>query len=94
MRDFGGVISFVTKGNDFQKAISVVEKLKVFTLAESLGGVESLAGHPASMTHNNYTEEERQAHGISLGLARISVGLENVEDLSADILKALEKSSA
>ena len=48
----------------------------------------------ASMTHNNYTEEERQAHGISLGLARISVGLENVEDLSADILKALDQSAA
>jgi len=89
MRDFGGMISFVTKGNDFQKAISVVEKLKVFTLAESLGGVESLAGHPASMTHASIPKEEREKTGVVDSLIRLSVGIEDAEDLIQDLAQAL-----
>ena len=89
MRDFGGMISFVTKGNDFQKAISVVEKLKVFTLAESLGGVESLAGHPASMTHASIPKEERERTGVVDSLIRLSVGIEDAEDLIHDLEQAL-----
>jgi cystathionine beta-lyase/cystathionine gamma-synthase len=89
MRDFGGMISFVTKDNDFQKAISVVEKLKVFTLAESLGGVESLAGHPASMTHASIPKEEREKTGVVDSLIRLSVGIEDAEDLIQDLAQAL-----
>lgn len=89
MRDFGGMISFVTKGNDFQKAISIVEKLKVFTLAESLGGVESLAGHPASMTHASIPKEEREKTGVVDSLIRLSVGIEDAEDLIHDLEQAL-----
>ena len=89
MRDFGGMISFVTKDNDFQKAISVVEKLKVFTLAESLGGVESLAGHPASMTHASIPKQEREKTGVVDSLIRLSVGIEDAEDLIQDLAQAL-----
>ena len=89
MRDFGGMISFVTKGNDFQKAISTVEKLKVFTLAESLGGVESLAGHPASMTHASIPKVEREKTGVVDSLIRLSVGIEDAEDLIQDLAQAL-----
>lgn len=89
MRDFGGMISFVTKGNDFQKAISVVEKLKVFTLAESLGGVESLVGHPASMTHASIPKQEREKTGVVDSLIRLSVGIEDAEDLIQDLAQAL-----
>ena len=89
MRDFGGMISFVTKGNDFQKAITIVEKLKVFTLAESLGGVESLAGHPASMTHASIPKEEREKTGVVDALIRLSVGIEDAEDLIQDLAQAL-----
>lgn len=89
MRDFGGMISFVTKGNDFQKAISTVEKLKVFTLAESLGGVESLAGHPASMTHASIPKAEREKTGVVDSLIRLSVGIEDADDLIQDLAQAL-----
>ncbi len=89
MRDFGGMISFVTKDNDFQKAIATVEKLKVFTLAESLGGVESLAGHPASMTHASIPKEEREKTGVVDSLIRLSVGIEDAEDLIQDLAQAL-----
>lgn len=90
MRDFGGMISFVTKGNDFHKAIAIVEKLKVFTLAESLGGVESLAGHPASMTHASIPKEEREKTGVVDALIRLSVGIEDAEDLIQDLAQALD----
>lgn len=90
MRDFGGMISFVTKGNDYQKAISIVEKLKVFTLAESLGGVESLAGHPASMTHASIPKEEREKTGVVDALIRLSVGIEDADDLIQDLAQALD----
>ncbi len=89
MRDFGGMISFVTKDNDFQKAIATVEKLKVFTLAESLGGVESLAGHPASMTHASIPKEKREKTGVVDSLIRLSVGIEDAEDLIQDLAQAL-----
>lgn len=89
MKDFGGMISFTTKGNDFNKTIQILEKLKIFTLAESLGGVESLVGHPASMTHASIPKEERKKTGVIDSLIRLSVGIEDAEDLIADLKQAL-----
>ncbi|MEZ4794926.1 MAG: PLP-dependent transferase, partial [Flavobacteriaceae bacterium] len=89
MRDFGGMISFVTQGNSFEEAIRIVERLKLFTLAESLGGVESLAGHPASMTHASIPKEEREKSGVVDALIRLSVGIEDVDDLIADLEQAI-----
>ncbi|WP_300023981.1 cystathionine gamma-synthase [uncultured Maribacter sp.] len=89
MKDFGGMISFVPKGGSYEDAIKIVEKLQVFTLAESLGGVESLAGHPASMTHASIPKEERLSSGVIDALIRLSVGIEDVEDLIADIEQAI-----
>ena len=89
MKDFGGMVSFTTKKDSLEGAIEVVEKLKVFTLAESLGGVESLAGHPASMTHASIPKEEREKTGIKDSLIRLSVGIEDAEDLLADLKQAL-----
>lgn len=89
MNDFGGMISFVTKGNDYNEAIKIVENLKIFTLAESLGGVESLSGHPASMTHASIPKEEREKTGVVDSLIRLSVGIEDVEDLIADLKQAI-----
>ncbi|GAA4280466.1 cystathionine gamma-synthase [Gaetbulibacter aestuarii] len=89
MRDFGGMLSFTTKGNDYEQAIKMVENLKVFTLAESLGGVESLAGHPASMTHASIPREVREKTGVVDSLIRLSVGIEDVDDLIDDLNQAL-----
>ena len=89
MDDFGGMISFVTKGNDYNKAIKIVENLKIFTLAESLGGVESLSGHPASMTHASIPKEEREKTGVVDSLIRLSVGIEDEEDLIEDLRQAI-----
>ncbi len=89
MRDFGGMISFVTKGNNYDEAIKIVERLKIFTLAESLGGVESLAGHPASMTHASIPKEEREKTGVVDSLIRLSVGIEDIDDLIADLKQAI-----
>ncbi|WP_271855255.1 cystathionine gamma-synthase [Patiriisocius marinus] len=89
MKDFGGMISFVTKGNNYNDAIKIVEKLKVFTLAESLGGVESLAGHPASMTHASIPKEEREKTGVVDSLIRLSVGIEDAFDLIEDLKQAI-----
>ena len=89
MKDFGGMISFVTKGSSYEDAIKIVEKLKVFTLAESLGGVESLAGHPASMTHASIPKEEREKSGVVDALIRLSVGIEDVDDLITDLEEAI-----
>jgi cystathionine beta-lyase len=89
MNDFGGMISFVTKGNDYNEAIKIVENLKIFTLAESLGGVESLSGHPASMTHASIPKEEREKTGVVDALIRLSVGIEDIEDLIADLKQAI-----
>ncbi|SHG73230.1 cystathionine gamma-synthase [Winogradskyella jejuensis] len=89
MDDFGGMVSFVAKGNNYDEAIKIVENLKVFTLAESLGGVESLAGHPASMTHSSIPKEEREKTGVVDSLIRLSVGIEDIDDLIADLEKAI-----
>lgn len=90
MDDFGGMISFIPKGSNFEDAVRIVEKLQVFTLAESLGGVESLAGHPASMTHASIPKEEREKSGVVDALIRLSVGIEDVDDLIADLEQAIE----
>lgn len=89
MKDFGGMVSFVTKGNNYAEAIRIVENLKIFTLAESLGGVESLAGHPASMTHASIPKEEREKTGVVDSLIRLSVGIEDIDDLIADLEQAI-----
>ena len=89
MKDFGGMLSFVTKGADYKSAIKIVEKLKIFTLAESLGGVESLAGHPASMTHASIPKQIREKSGVVDALIRLSVGIEHVDDLIADLKQAI-----
>ncbi len=89
MRDFGGMVSFTTKGNNYEEAIKIVEQLKVFTLAESLGGVESLAGHPASMTHASIPKEEREKTGVVDSLIRLSVGIEDEADLINDLKQAI-----
>ncbi len=89
MNGFGGMISFIPKGGTFEDAVKIVEKLEVFTLAESLGGVESLAGHPASMTHASIPKEERENSGVVDALIRLSVGIEDVDDLIADLEQAI-----
>jgi len=91
MRDFGGMLSFTTIGNNYKAAISIVENLKLFTLAESLGGVESLCGHPASMTHASIPKEVREKTGVVDSLIRLSVGIEDQADLIADLEQALAK---
>ena len=88
MRRFGGMLSFVL--NDARKAKRFLKRLEVITLAESLGGVESLIEHPASMTHASLPKGERDARGISEGLIRFSVGIEDVEDLRLDLERALK----
>ena len=87
MRRFGGMLSFVLRNP--AKAKSFLKKLEVVTLAESLGGVESLIEHPASMTHASIPRGEREGHGISDGLIRFSVGIEDLEDLQGDLDRAL-----
>lgn len=89
MRDFGGMLSFIPKGGRYQDAVSLVSALRVFTLAESLGGVESLVGHPASMTHASIPPEERAKSGVTDGLIRLSVGIEDAEDLMEDLDRGL-----
>jgi cystathionine beta-lyase len=89
MNDFGGMISFVLKGDRKEDAVAVLEKLELFALAESLGGVESLCGHPATMTHASIPAEERRKAGLSDSLIRLSVGIEDVEDLIDDLRQAI-----
>ncbi len=89
MRDYGGMMSFTTQKDSLEDTLSIVERLKVFTLAESLGGVESLAGHPASMTHAAVPKKEREKLGIKDSLIRLSVGVEDEEDLIEDLRQAL-----
>lgn len=91
MRDFGGMISFTLKSDSFEDASKLATSLKVFSLAESLGGVESLIGHPASMTHASIPREERIKTGLVDSLLRLSVGVEDTEDLIADLEQALSK---
>ncbi|MAD12156.1 MAG: cystathionine gamma-synthase [Flavobacteriaceae bacterium] len=89
MNDFGGMISFIPKGSSYKNAIKIIENLKIFTLAESLGGVESLAGHPASMTHASIPKNVREKSGVSDSLIRLSVGIEDYQDLIDDIQQAI-----
>ena len=89
MNGFGGMVSFTFATGSKADAISFLEKLQVFTLAESLGGVESLANHPALMTHASIPEDVRKQGGISDDLVRLSVGVEDIDDLLADLTQAL-----
>jgi len=91
MSGFGGMISFELKG-DIERAKRMISSCKIFSLAESLGGVESLIGHPASMTHGSIPREERLKAGLSDGLIRLSVGVEDVSDLLADLDSAIVSS--
>ena len=91
MKDFGGMISFSLKNDSFESASALASSMKVFSLAESLGGVESLIGHPASMTHASIPKEERIKTGITDSLLRLSVGIEDEEDLIQDLAQALDK---
>jgi len=90
MKDFGGMISFNLVGDDLEMAKKVVSKTELFTLAESLGGVESLIGHPSTMTHASIPREERIKSGVVDSLIRLSVGIEDVEDLINDLKNALK----
>ena len=92
MRGFGGIVSFELKGG-LRAGVRFAESLKLIQLAVSLGSVESIIQHPASMTHGTLPEEEIRKAGISPGLLRLSVGLENVEDLKGDIGQAMNSSS-
>jgi len=89
MKDFGGMISFNLVGDDLEMAKKVVSKTEFFTLAESLGGVESLIGHPSTMTHASIPREERMKSGVVDSLIRLSVGIEDIEDLINDLKNAL-----
>jgi cystathionine beta-lyase len=90
MRGFGGMISFTLKGNQLQDALDLVKKVEIFALAESLGGVESLIGHPATMTHASIPKEVRELSGVVDSLIRLSVGVEDADDLIADLDSALK----
>jgi cystathionine gamma-lyase len=93
MKGFGGMISFELEGG-LERAKKMLAQTKIFSLAESLGGVESLIGHPATMTHASIPREERLKAGLADSLIRLSVGIENVEDLIADLDQAISASSA
>jgi cystathionine gamma-lyase len=89
MRDFGAMVSFDLKNTDLKETMNVLSRTKLFSCAESLGGVESLIGHPASMTHASLPKEERLKSGLTDSLMRLSVGIEDVEDLIEDLRQAL-----
>ena len=89
MDDFGGMLSFKVKSNNNRDVFKILERLKIFTLAESLGGVESLCGHPASMTHASIPKEEREKSGLSDSLIRLRVGIEDSDDLIQDLKQAI-----
>jgi cystathionine gamma-lyase/cystathionine beta-lyase len=89
MRDFGGMISIVLKGADLNETFKIASSFEVFSLAESLGGVESLINHPATMTHASIPKEEREKAGVVDNLLRLSVGVEDIEDLIDDLKKVL-----
>jgi cystathionine beta-lyase len=91
MRDFGGMLSFTLKDDSVEKARTLMKEVKLFSLAESLGGVESLINHPASMTHASIPREERIKNGLTDTLIRLSIGIEDAEDLIADLEQALQK---
>lgn len=89
MRDFGGMMSFELKDDTLAKAVKLMETVRLFSLAESLGGVESLINHPASMTHASIPKEERLRNGLTDTLIRLSIGVEDIEDLTEDLSQAL-----
>lgn len=89
MRDFGAMISFTLKSDNLDNAIVVIENTKIFSLAESLGGVESLIGHPASMTHASIPKAQREKVGVTDSLIRLSIGIEDAQDLIDDLEYAL-----
>ncbi len=89
MRGFGGMISFTLKGDNLEDALNFVQNVKLFALAESLGGVESLIGHPATMTHAAIPKETREKSGVVDSLIRLSVGVEDIDDLLKDLKQAL-----
>ena len=89
MKNFGGMISFTLKGASVEETFTMASKVKVFSLAESLGGVESLLNHPATMTHASIPKEEREKVGVTDTLIRLSVGIEDIEDLIADLKQAI-----
>jgi cystathionine beta-lyase/cystathionine gamma-synthase len=89
MRDFGGMLSFTLKNDSVENAMRVLSSTKLFSLAESLGGVESLINHPASMTHASIPKEERIKNGLTDSLIRLSVGIEDADDLIADLQQAI-----
>lgn len=91
MSGFDGMVSFTLKGPE-QRAIDFANRMHYFSLAESLGGVESLICHPARMTHGSIPKEDRERRGVTDGLLRLSVGIEDVDDLIGDLDQALEKS--
>ncbi|HEY9048905.1 MAG TPA: cystathionine gamma-synthase [Ohtaekwangia sp.] len=91
MKDFGGMLSFTLKDDSMVKATKLMESVQLFSLAESLGGVESLINHPASMTHASIPKEERLKSGLVDSLIRLSIGVEDAEDLLADLEQALAK---
>jgi cystathionine beta-lyase len=91
MKDFGGMISFTLKSDAIESALTFLKSTTVFSLAESLGGVESLVGHPATMTHASIPKAEREANGLKDSLIRLSVGIEHIDDIIADLETALAK---
>lgn len=91
MRDFGGMLSFTLKKDGLDQATKLMESVQLFSLAESLGGVESLINHPASMTHASIPKEERMKNGLSDSLIRLSIGIEDADDLIEDLENALSK---
>lgn len=93
MRDFGGMLSFTLKDDSVEKATKLMESVELFSLAESLGGVESLINHPSSMTHASIPREERLKSGLVDSLIRLSIGVEDADDLIADLGQALRKIS-
>ncbi len=89
MRDFGGMLSFTLKDDRLEQAIKLMENVRIFSLAESLGGVECLINHPASMTHASIPKEERLKYGLTDTLIRLSIGVEDIEDIIDDMDQAL-----
>jgi cystathionine beta-lyase/cystathionine gamma-synthase len=89
MRGFGGMLSFTLKDDSIENAMRVLSSTHLFSLAESLGGVESLINHPASMTHASIPREERLKNGLTDSLIRLSVGIEDAEDLIGDLQQAI-----
>ncbi len=91
MNDFGGMLSFTLKNDSLEQAVKLMESVELFSIAESLGGVESLINHPSSMTHASIPKEEREKSGLMDSLIRLSIGVEDAEDLLDDLKQALDK---